>query len=76
MMALFCQVVYMLTSNGVFFINEKADFARYYNGELCDVIAFYETNRFIILWSYLVAVFLKFYNMYLEAYLEIHIEAK
>jgi len=66
----------MLTSNGVYFLNEKLEFSRNYNGELCDVMAFYEKNRFIIIYSYLVAIFLKIYNMYFTSYLEIHVEAK
>jgi len=75
MMLFFCQGSYMLTSH-MFFYSEKLELNKYYQGELCSIMSFYERQRYIIVFSYLIAVFLKFYNMYFYTYLEIHIEAK
>lgn len=63
MFVIFCQISYMQTSH-VFLYSEKLELAKYYSGEICDLMAFYETYRSIIIYSYLIAILLKLYNMY------------
>lgn len=65
----------MLTTY-VFYHSEKVEIARYYVGELCDIMNYYNSQRKIVILAYFIAMFLKMYNMYCIVYLEIHIEAK
>ena len=48
----------------------------YYTGDLCDIMAYYETYRCFLILSYILAVSLKLYNTYFYHYLSIHIEAR
>lgn len=65
----------MLTTH-VYFQPDKEEIAKFYVGELCDILNYYATQRKIVIASYLIALFLKQYNMYYMVYLEIHIYAK
>lgn len=65
----------MLTSH-VLFYSEKLELTKYYSGELCDAMVFYETWRSLLVYSYFFAILLKLYNNYFQTILEIHIEAK
>lgn len=65
----------MLTTH-VYFQSDKEDIAKYYVGELCDIMTFYASTRKIVICAFFIALFLKQYNMYYLIYLEIHIEAK
>lgn len=55
---------------------EKFEIARYYVGEMCDIMAYYYSQKRIVILAYLIALLLKYYNTYFVIYLELHIEAK
>ena len=74
-MVLFVQLVYMASSD-LRFYSEKKELQQYYHGELCDVMGHYETRRWILLISYVLAVFLKVYNSHYYYFLDVHIEAR
>lgn len=69
------QMLYMLTTN-VYFHSEKIEIARHYVGELCDVMLFYQTQKMVCSMSYLVALLLKQYNLYIYYQNEIIIFAR
>lgn len=60
----------------VFYHSEKVEIARYYVGELCDIMVYYESQRKIVILAFFVALFLKLFNNYFYMYFELHIEAK
>lgn len=49
--------------------SEKVEVALYYVGELCDIMAYYEEQRKLVMISIIIAVFLKTYNTYCILYL-------
>jgi len=63
-------------TNNLIFYHQKLEVANSYAGELCDLMAYFEEVKMMVLVSFLFGVFLKFYNMYFKKYLEIHILAK
>lgn len=69
------QTFYMITTH-IYYQSEKEEFAKHYVGELCDIMAYYWSQRNIVICSFIFALFLKQYNLYYLTYLEIHIEAK
>lgn len=75
MLVFVSQSFYMITTH-IYYQSEKEEFAKHYVGELCDIMAYYWSQRKIVICSFFFALFLKQYNLYYLTYLEIHIEAK
>ena len=74
-MALLTQGIYMLTTPQYFWGEKKVHSMKYYGGELCDLMDYYEKYRLMCLATFFVALGLKMYNNYFQIYCEIHMEA-
>jgi hypothetical protein len=74
-MIFFVQTVYMASTH-VYYHNEKLELDQNYQGELCNLMVYYEKQRCLLILSYCFAVIIKLYNNWYYYYLRMTIEAK
>ena len=74
-MIFFVQISYMATSH-VYYHTEKMQLNENYQGELCNLLVFYEKQRCFGIVAYIFAVFIKVYNVWYYYNLKMHVKAK
>lgn len=74
-MIFFVQLIYM-ASTPVYYHNEKLQLDSHYQGELCNLLVYFEKHRCLLILSYCFAVIIKLYNNWYYYYLKMIIEAK